>query len=961
LALVASLAMAPSVHSQESPSHAVDQARRAHIGDSVAAVSARWTATLGNRPDDPSALLGLATLARLTYDYPLSDSLFRRLRDVSEERTSTRAEAFRGMAHLRFIAGDLAAGDSLSILGAQHAEAAADTTLWVQLSFLRTASIRRIEGPDEEARLLDRIDRRIPPGVSELRAEWSCRTGSRLAYLGDPAAYDTIQEGLAAAREVQSDFGLALCLKTLGEYGVARGMADSAIVWLGQAARAAQAMRNDVAAAAILQWRGYTNLEAGHYGQALADLERAVAHATISQSVASEAWSLLNLARIALHLGDIEGGMRSLHRADSLFVLMGDTWGLAVAHRIEGHLAVSGGAWAEADSLYREVLAWAEESGIAGEQLSLHQELANVAVMREDWDDAQHHIRQGHRVARAYDLGRAANGLAYVSGLLALRQGDTGGAAAAFRQYASGLSQGQHAYHYAARARLAETLAVAGDLDQAERDIINAAAELDRFRGSLSTIELRRFVFQIGVDPYDTDLGVATVISHLAVDGRIETAFAVSEGRRAREMADRLLQAREIEDTSSTTNAGRSGTPFVTVTEVQRALPAAGTVLIEYVIGRGSEPTTAFIVGRDVLRSVELAPHSHFSEDLARFVVLLESGASSDALSRRLAAMILDPIIDSLPPGTDQLIIVADGSLHRVPFDALRLADGRWAIEAYETATVPSAAIAVHLWHRTSPDREATVLAYGDPDFGGGTGGPTGSGDRWQRAAGDSLERLAQSGREARRVARFGTSAEVRVGRQATEASLKHLPTDQYRVLHFATHALVDEVAVNRAGLALTPGDGEDGFVTPSELSYLSLTADLVVLSACRTAGGVVVDGEGMQGLTAPLLEAGARSIVATHWPIGDKATVAAMETFYGAMARGLPVGAALREMKLALIADGAAINEWASFEVIGDPLASPPLRAPTPPYGYWGAGLLLLTLVGYFGWKRTRHGTART
>ena len=65
--------------------------------------------------------------------------------------------------------------------------------------------------------------------------------------------------------------------------------------------------------------------------------------------------------------------------------------------------------------------------------------------------------------------------------------------------------------------------------------------------------------------------------------------------------------------------------------------------------------------------------------------------------------------------------------------------------------------------------------------------------------------------------------------------------------------------------------------------------------------------------------------------------------------------------MKLALIADGAAINEWASFEVIGDPLASPPLRAPTPPYGYWGGGLLLLMLAGYFGWKRTRHGTART
>ncbi|MGH7536669.1 MAG: CHAT domain-containing protein [Gemmatimonadales bacterium] len=77
-----------------------------------------------------------------------------------------------------------------------------------------------------------------------------------------------------------------------------------------------------------------------------------------------------------------------------------------------------------------------------------------------------------------------------------------------------------------------------------------------------------------------------------------------------------------------------------------------------------------------------------------------------------------------------------------------------------------------------------------------------------------------------------------------------------------------------RTALALTPGQGEDGFVTPGELAGLRLDADLVVLSACRTAGGVVVDGEGVQGLTAPLLAAGARSVVATSWQVGDQLTV---------------------------------------------------------------------------------------
>ena len=127
-------------------------------------------------------------------------------------------------------------------------------------------------------------------------------------------------------------------------------------------------------------------------------------------------------------------------------------------------------------------------------------------------------------------------------------------------------------------------------------------------------------------------------------------------------------------------------------------------------------------------------------------------------------------------------------------------------------------------------------------------------------------------------------------------------PLDRFRVIHLATHALVDETSLARTALALAPGEGEDGFLSPADLAGLKLDADLVVLSACRTAGGVAIAGEGMQGLTTPLVAAGARSVVATQWRVGDRSTVRLVADLYDGLARGLPVADALREAKLAAI-----------------------------------------------------------
>jgi len=297
----------------------------------------------------------------------------------------------------------------------------------------------------------------------------------------------------------------------------------------------------------------------------------------------------------------------------------------------------------------------------------------------------------------------------------------------------------------------------------------------------------------------------------------------------------------------------------------------------------------------------------------------------------------------------EHIVIVPDGPLHRVPWDALRTADGRYVVERFAVTLAPSVRTLAELRNRSPHPRTSRLLAFGDPAFGSGSSPravrePASDAELY-RSAFDSaggLPRLEASAREAALVAPYADDAEVRTGERASAAFLKHAPLDRFRVLHFATHAIVDDRVVTRTSLALAPGEGESGFLGPSDLAALPLDADLVVLSACRSAGGVVVDGEGVQGLTAPLLQAGARAVVATQWRIGDRSTVAFVDDFYRAMAEGRPVGDALRAAKLAALHRGAPAREWAAFTVIGDPLVTPSLHAPSR----WRAGWLVLAAV---------------
>lgn len=166
-------------------------------------------------------------------------------------------------------------------------------------------------------------------------------------------------------------------------------------------------------------------------------------------------------------------------------------------------------------------------------------------------------------------------------------------------------------------------------------------------------------------------------------------------------------------------------------------------------------------------------------------------------------------------------------------------------------------------------------------------------------------------------------SDDVLTGSGATEAALRAKPLDQYRVLYFATHGLLPAElhCLAEPGLALSPNPAartraEDGLLEASEVAALKLNADLVVLSACNTAGG---GGEALAGLAESFFHAGARSLLVSHWSVPSKATEALMaEVFAHAHGEGLDLALQGAQQSLIRQSETAHPVNWAAFVIVG-------------------------------------------
>lgn len=306
--------------------------------------------------------------------------------------------------------------------------------------------------------------------------------------------------------------------------------------------------------------------------------------------------------------------------------------------------------------------------------------------------------------------------------------------------------------------------------------------------------------------------------------------------------------------------------------EIRAALgPADALVLYEL----WADGSFAVVVTRDGAR---IAPLPGKSDVRAAADLRLDDPEAdvADVIARQRAALI-DPL--ALPEGVRRVLISSDSRVGYVPFCAL--------LPEHEVAFVPSGTTYVRLRERGVARGEG-VLAFGDPAY---RVAPAASGAVALRS-GETLVRIPATADEARAV---GTV--VRLGDDATETALVETLASErrWRSVHLACHGLIDPVRPAFCSLALTPDAENDGFLTALEVMRLDVRADLAVLSACDTARGRVVAGEGLFGLARAFLIAGTPRVVVSTWKVDDAATRALMERFYARMDAGEAPAAALR------------------------------------------------------------------
>ena len=481
-----------------------------------------------------------------------------------------------------------------------------------------------------------------------------------------------------------------------------------------------------------------------------------------------------------------------------------------------------------------------------------------------------------------------------------------------------------------------------------------AIALLESWRGRLALGDLRMGVAEPRLSAYEG------AIRMLVRTGRPAEAFDVAEHARARLLLDLMhdrdegpvrsrrdqmrQRIRERFDARDDVDAGERGAidrevaalvdTLGTVDRDARQHAPAGdpgdpaplpvaAVQTQLFTGRramlavfwGERDVYGWWITRTSVRAVRLGR----ADSLAMVMEFLRSAISDtsgrvpwQAPARHAFEALVSPLA---PDSASEVLVIADGPLVYVPLEAFvppadRLPWGATRRFVYG----PSASVLAILAGAPARARwNRAVLAVGDPTFATRRGESAALGERF-----DERSPLPYAAAEARDIAALfaGERTDVLVGRGATLGRWRALNPGQYRYLHFATHATLSGRRPGTSAVMLA-----DGALDLPAIRRLDLTAELVTLSACETALGSEVRGEGVVGLSHAFLAAGARGTVVTLWPIRDRSAANFMTAFYHQLRIGAAPSAALLSVRRQWITSGGVQSHpsrWAPYVLVG-------------------------------------------
>ena len=364
-----------------------------------------------------------------------------------------------------------------------------------------------------------------------------------------------------------------------------------------------------------------------------------------------------------------------------------------------------------------------------------------------------------------------------------------------------------------------------------------------------------------------------------------------------------------------------------TLDEAQRELLDSKTAFFAYCIGK--EHSYAFVITKKDFRIFSLPPRENIQRQVSDYLKVISDKENKNfKLGYELFSALVLPGLDK---NIKNIIFVPDDILHFLPFETLITNKEKrdWLIKDYKIAYAPSISSLREIIQRkksNGPKPRMDILAFGDPFFGPWEAGENGSDIFQDYYTSNAFKffRLKYSGFEIDKISSLFKKRKRKIFRreEASKEQLINHSLDDYKIIHFATHSIIDEKIPARSSIVLSLDEDltQDGFLQMREIYNLKLNSDLVTLSSCQTGLGEFIKGEGIEGINRAFFYAGTSSVLMSLWAVNDQASYQLMERFYFHLRSSESIMSALRKAKLELIDSNTLSHPyyWAGFIVSG-------------------------------------------
>ena len=527
----------------------------------------------------------------------------------------------------------------------------------------------------------------------------------------------------------------------------------------------------------------------------------------------------------------------------------------------------------------------ASESGLAADAALWAGNLAKAYVDLQDWDAAEKFNEEAKRRVASGGGGRGAARAVYTleySAAIAAGRGQLDDATRLYEQVLASAGAPPSVL-WSAHYGLAHIALARQNPALASQQFESALDVIERTRAGLLKTDFKLSYLTELVDFY------REYVSALVAQGQHDRALEVADSSRGRILAERQ---------------GAAPPQRATAAAMRRLAAKTGAFYLSYWL----TPSQSYVwlISKEGIR-FNILPSAPAIERLVRDHQATLANALADPLANgndQLYRALISTIAPALPKD-GSVVIVPDGALHGINFETLPVIGSRahYWIEDVEIQIAPSLASLTNGGPASPPPPQASVLLIGNP-----------TSNRPQypalKFASDEMTSIAR---------RFGPSNVTAFDRdRATPAAYRESRPARFGFVHFAAHATANRDSPLDSAVILS-GPDTSYKLYARDVAALPLAAELVTVSACRSAGERAYSGEGLIGFAWAFLRAGARRVVAGLWDVDDRSTAVLMERMYDALAAGAPPPRALRSAKLDLLRQGgrlASPYEWGAFEL---------------------------------------------